>query len=82
MLNPIKQTPTSGQLRMSTDPTYSIKRYATARFTSAQATFTTGEDRPLNGGDANGLCMGLPETPAIKWGSALAKNTPPNKHPT
>jgi hypothetical protein len=80
--NPAKQTPTSAELRTSNEPTRTTRRYATARLTSAQATFTAGDESPLNGGDANGLCSGWPETPAVKWGSAFAKNAPPKKHAT
>jgi hypothetical protein len=46
------------------------------------ATFTIGDDSPLNGGDAKGLGNGLPEMPPVKWGIALATNAPPKKYAT
>src|SRR5262245_54824802 len=67
--NPKKHTPTSDQLQRSRALTRTSKRYAKTRLASAQATFTVGDDNPLNGGDANGVCNGWPDTPAIKWGS-------------
>jgi hypothetical protein len=79
---PTNQAPTSAQLRTSNEPTRTTNKYATLRLTSDQQTFTTGDDNPLNGGDAKGLCNLWPETPAIKWGSALAKNAPLKKYPT
>src|SRR5512144_588914 len=41
-----------------------------------QSTFTTGDDRPCPGGDANGLGNGRPETPLVKCGTELTRKAP------
>jgi len=80
--NPANETQTPGQLRRSRVATRTSKRYAKNRLSSAQATFTAGDESPRKGGDAKGVGNGRPDTPAIKWGRALARNAPPKKYPT
>ena len=57
-------------------------RYATARLKSSQAVFSTDDDSPSPGGDANGLWNGPPETPATRCGMVFARNAPPKKYAT
>jgi hypothetical protein len=45
-------------------------------------TFTVDDDKPLPGGDANGLWNGRPEMPFTRWGIVFAKKTPPKKYAT
>src|ERR1700744_1315298 len=47
--------------------------------TSPHTTFTVADDRPLPGGFAKGVGNLLPDTPATKCGTTLAKNAPAKK---
>jgi hypothetical protein len=42
--------------------------------------FTAGEDRPLKGGEANGLGKGRRTIPVRRCGAALAMKAPPKKY--
>ena len=57
----------------------SMSNQLISMFSSPQAVFTRGEERPLPGGLAKGVGNLLPETPCTKWGMELAKNAPQKK---
>jgi len=40
---------------------------------------TIEEDKPTPGGDAKGLWKACPEIPLPRWGTAFARNAPPEK---
>jgi hypothetical protein len=73
--NPAKNTITGTKLpEFAFDALHSNQ--ATTILNNAQATLVTDDDKPLPGGFEKGVGNLSPETPLIKWGTALDKKAP------
>src|SRR5262245_7437065 len=72
---PTANTTTPARRLESKRPTRQSSR-PTIRLKLPHHTFTTGDDSPCPGGEANGLGNGRPETPLVKCGTELTRKAP------